>query len=156
MIKQKAIKQIRGFTVIEMMVAVAVVSILAVIAFPVYQGSVQRAARTEAKGALMELSQFMERNFTTNNCYHRTDGNCVAGWAAGQAGSVALPIDRSPAQGNTINYNINFQGNPGQTAYIIRAVPRGGQVDDDCGTLSIDQRGVRQARSNGVLVNGCW
>ena len=146
----------QGFNLIEMMIAIAVVAILAVVALPAYEGSVQRSARTEAQGALMELAQFMERNFTTNNCYHRTDRNCAAVWVAGQNGSVVLPINRSPRTGAVIHYNINFQGNPLSTSFIIRAVPRGGQANDECGTLSVDHRGVREARRNGALVQGCW
>lgn len=144
-----------GFTLIELVIAVAVVGLLAAIAIPSYQSSIQRGARTDAKGVLMELSQFMERNFTTNNCYHRTDGNCAAAWAAGQNGSVALPIVRSPSEG-VVHYNIRFRHNPHATRYTIEAVPNGNQANDECGTLIIDHRGQRKARRKGRLVNGCW
>jgi type IV pilus assembly protein PilE len=59
----------RGFTLIEMMITVAIIGILASIAYPAYQDYVRRAARADAKAVLMETAQFMERHFTTNNAY---------------------------------------------------------------------------------------
>ena len=55
------------------MITVAIVAILAAVAYPSYLDQVRRGNRAEAKAALMENAQFLERNYTVNSCYHRTD-----------------------------------------------------------------------------------
>ena len=59
----------RGFTLIELMIVVAVVALLAVVALPAYQDSVRKARRTEAKAALSEAAQMMERYLTEKGTY---------------------------------------------------------------------------------------
>ena len=67
----------KGFTLVELMIAVAIVGILASIAYPSYQDSVRKSRRADAKGALLGFANAMERHFTENNSYLRrwtTDG----------------------------------------------------------------------------------
>ena len=59
----------KGFTLIELMIAVAIVGILAGIAYPSYQDSVRKSRRADAKGALLGFANAMERYFTENNSY---------------------------------------------------------------------------------------
>ncbi len=79
----------RGFTLIELMIVVAVIAILAAIAYPSYQDSVRKSRRADAKAALLDLAQFMERNYTTANRYDQNS----AGTAINTA---ALPYGESP------------------------------------------------------------
>src|SRR4051812_18901770 len=58
-----------GFTLIEVMITVAIVSILASIAYPSYQESVRKAKRTEGRAALMQLLQQEERYYSQHNSY---------------------------------------------------------------------------------------
>lgn len=139
-----------GFTLIELLIAVAIIAILAAIALPSYRTSVQKGARADAKSILVENAQFMERNFTTNNCYHRTDASCASAWSAGAAGSVVLPAIQSPKTG-TARYNISFSGSPTETTFTIQAVPTGGQASDSCGTLTLTNTGAQTPATA-----GCW
>ncbi|MCP3674722.1 MAG: prepilin-type N-terminal cleavage/methylation domain-containing protein, partial [Gammaproteobacteria bacterium] len=63
------LKSTAGFSLIEVMIVVAIVSILAAIAFPSYQESVAKAKRADAQGALVSLAGVMERFYTENNTY---------------------------------------------------------------------------------------
>jgi type IV pilus assembly protein PilE len=142
-------KTIRGFTLIELMVAVAVVGILAAIAIPSYQTYVLRSNRSVARGDLVELQQWMERNYTLTNSYAAfPDGTALR--------SASLPFSQSPRSATTPNYTLSFTADPTATAYTLQAVPRNGQVKDTgCGTLTITSAGVRSV-SGSSSVNSCW
>ncbi|WP_295444239.1 type IV pilin protein [uncultured Thiodictyon sp.] len=139
-----------GFTLIELMVAVVIIAILAAAAYPSYREQVRRGHRAAVKGALLEDAQFLERNYTLNNCYHRTDGVCTSATA-----NLILPVARLPATG-TANYTIAVMYSAiapctlGQ-CFTLSAVPTGSMGGDSCGTLTLDQAGVQGA--NDVV---CW
>ena len=126
-----------GFSLIEIMIAVAVVGIISAIAIPSYSSYVQRSARTDAKSLLMENTQFMERYFTTNNTYV----------------GATLPNTVSPkgASGSAIRYNISFPADPTAGSYTVQAVPVNAQASDSCGTLSISNTGAQTPTTA-----GCW
>ncbi|MFZ5579044.1 MAG: type IV pilin protein [Pseudomonadota bacterium] len=133
----------KGFTLIELMIAVAIVGILAAIAYPSYQDSVRKSRRATAEGCLLELAQWMERYYTTNLRYDRN--------AAGAA--VALPATSCR---NDLDdyYDFAFNGVPTASAYALQAAPQGPQSADRCGTLGVNQTGVRS--SSGDNVDVCW
>ena len=83
-----------GFTLTELMITVAIVGILASIAYPSYQDSVRKSRRGDAKAALMENAGFMERYYSTNFRYTAT---------AGTAGCPALPVQCLPREVATAN-----------------------------------------------------
>ncbi len=146
-----------GVTLIELLVVLALIAILGGIAYPSYQEHVARANRAEAKGILLEAAQFMERNYTTNNCYHRSDNDCAAARTAGTAcasataGEISLPFCQSPKTGEA-RYNISFNALASQS-YTLQAVPTGIMAGDACGTLTLTHTGIQGAGGN---VADCW
>jgi type IV pilus assembly protein PilE len=118
------------------MVVVAIVGVLATIALPSYFQYTARGNRAEAKTALLTDVQFMERNLTDNNCYHRNDTNCTNATV-----TVALPVTQTPQSGTSL-YSIGVQAAT-STTYTLRAVPQNAMLNDPCGTLTIDQAGQK-------------
>ena len=137
---EKSIKacQAYGFTLIEMMITVAIIGIIAAIAFPLYQNQVEQTRMTTAQSDLLELSQWMERRYS-NGFDYRDGGN-----------NPALPYTQSPQNG-TAFYGITFAGNVTRDTFTLQAAPTGGQAGDDCGTLTLDEQGNR-----GAAQAGCW
>ena len=124
----------RGFTLIELMVAVAIVAILAAIAYPSYQQHVLRTHRKAAQGCITELAQWMERYYSTHMSYE----------------NATLPSTSCRSDLKT-RYIFSFSHAPTATTYTIQAIPSGSQADDVCGTLSLTHAGVRTPSTT-----GCW
>lgn len=130
-----------GFTLIELMIVVAVIGILAAIALPAYDRFVIKSRRSAGAACLMELAQFAERYHTTKMSYAGLN-------------TAALPATacRSELSGH---YVFSFQGSPTATAYTLQAVPQGAQAtkDTSCGTLRINEKGKKTTSGGG---SGCF
>ncbi|MDP1664345.1 MAG: type IV pilin protein [Methylobacter sp.] len=138
----------KAFTLIELMIAVAIVGILAGIAYPSYQNSVMTSRRADAKGALLGFANAMERHFTETNSY------LGAGTAGGNTGSPTIFSTTSPVDGGTPYYNLTINAATAGS-YTLNAAPTGAQANDQCGTLSLTQTGVRGI-STALSVTDCW
>jgi type IV pilus assembly protein PilE len=133
----------QGFTLIELMIVVAITAILAAIAYPSYRDFVRRSDRADAKSILLENAQFLERNFTLSNAYNKD--------SAGN--DISLPVAQAPRDG-TPRYDI--EGDFSATEFVLRAVPTGAQADDDCGTLTLNHQGKKDVEDATIDKAQCW
>lgn len=149
-------KTSQGFSLIELMIVVAVVGILSAIAYPSYTAYIQRSHRAEAKNYLQSVAQRLEQNYSLSGSYNATQG----GVAIDAAFIAATGFGVVPA-GGPARYNISFvAGSPAAGAYVLQAVPTGAQANDTCGTLLLNSQNLKGA--GGVLNNrapltlDCW
>lgn len=146
--------KLKGFTLIEVMIAVVIVAILAAVALPSYQNHVRRSNRAVAKAILLENAQFMEQIYTANNQYDATVGlDGIANTADDVA--VVLPIPQSPRTG-VMQYDVLLLPVTNAT-FTLQAVPvpTGSMAGDVCGTLTLTNTGVRGQGAGGDVA-GCW
>lgn len=130
-----------GFTLIELMIVVAIIGIVAAIALPSYSSYVARARRSDARTQLVQVAQFMQRFYAANDHY-ATD-------RSGNAIQIPGSLQVSPADGPKL-YDLSVT-TANATTYEIRMVPTAGRAmaNDKCGTFTLTSTGVR-----GVLVGG--
>ena len=127
-----------GFTLMELMIVVVIISILVAIALPSYQQYILRSRRIEGKNALLDLASRQERYYSINNAY--TDSAPNLGYGA----SAAFPV----AAGNYYQLNISAAN---ATSFTATVAPQGAQSADTCGTLQITQTGAKTADAS-----DCW
>lgn len=134
-----------GMSLIELMIVVAIVGILSAIAYPNYRQYVIRGNRTDAKTAMMQAAQGLEKCFTRFGRYNSVD--CTAYGALRAAGGVRSPNGK-------YQLTLAVVADP-EVEFSIQAAPLEGQVaDTKCGTLSLDQTGRRGASGSQPLT--CW
>lgn len=132
-----------GFTLIELMITVAIVAILASVAVPSYLESVRRGDRAEAIATLLEASNWLQRGYTVNNTYV----------GATTATLQAAGLGQSPKSGSA-KYNLTLTADKTTaTGYELVATP---VKSDKCGTFLLDETGKRTLSGNTATVDDCW
>ena len=134
-----------GFTLIELMIVVAVVALLAAVALPSYRAQVRKSKRTDAKMSLLDLASREERYSTTNNSYTHAYANL--GFASDFP--VAVP------SATTFNYALAVTA-AGTSTFTITATPNGDQVNDTCGTYQLTEQGVQSNTGATTDSATCW
>jgi type IV pilus assembly protein PilE len=125
-----------GFTLIELMIVVAIVSILAAIAYPSYTKYVQRGYRSEGIAQLNDAAARMERYYAQNSSYDvGTDLSKIGLTAASTTGKYGLSVTSN------------------STSYTLSSAPQGSQASDTCGTLTLNQAGTRTPDPSTTT---CW
>ena len=137
------LKTQHGFTLIEVMIVVAIVGILTAIAMPSYNEYIRRGHRADARAGLLQAQQWLERAATATGVY-----------------PTALPATLTWAADTTKRYTIGFQAGNTNAAYTLVATRKAGgpQATDRCGDFTVTNTGVRSAvnYTSGTSVTECW
>ncbi|MCF6323038.1 MAG: prepilin-type N-terminal cleavage/methylation domain-containing protein [Gammaproteobacteria bacterium] len=112
----------KGFTLIELMIAVVIIGIISAFAFPAYTEQVRKARQADTQGALVSLANAMERFFTQNNTF--------LGASVGTGAGDIFP-DEAPLDGTIKYYDLSILAQDG-TTYTVRAIPKGAQAGTGC------------------------
>jgi type IV pilus assembly protein PilE len=151
-----------GFTLIELMIAVAIVGILATIAATSYQRQVMQSHRTDARTALLDLAGREEKLFSTTNVYSASPAALGYGSSSTPATTIANAIQVGSSNGNN-DYNVVIltpdpaQGSAPNT-YSITATPIPGNpqaADTTCTSLVVNQLG-QQTATPAANTATCW
>jgi type IV pilus assembly protein PilE len=141
-----------GFTLIEQMVTVAIVSILATIAVTTYTSQIQKSRRTEAKTALLDLAGREERLFSTTNAY--SGDELFLGYATVSTAMTNMPFGNRYYTLTAVATN----NPPNPPTYTLTASPVAGQSqanDTTCGSFSVNQLGQETVTGTGTAAS-CW
>lgn len=152
--------QQHGFSLIELMIVVAVIGILAAIAYPSYREHIARSRRADAKTVIQEAAQVLERRYTECSNYNRKN-DCAS---AANMGEVLPSILTSSPKGGTTKW-YQMDTNNGKTAvttttFTLIFKPQGSQATDKCGSFSLTNTGVKTIidtpSGSTATVDDCW
>lgn len=142
-------KELQGFTLIELMIVVAVIGILAAIAIPNYQESMRKSRRSDAEGALLNFANAMERHYTQNSSYCDAGGadganSCFVGAAETGVNDTGTPpgnIFAAPGA-TAANYTFTIVA-ANASSFTLQATPRAGSAQAGNGALQLTSAGLR-------------
>ena len=142
-----------GFSLIELMITVAIVGIISAVAYPSYVDYVSKSRRADGMGALVSFAGAMERHFTVNSTYCGAGTSTTASCGpASSSGDPTIFPTEAPLDGSEKYYDLDISVVT-PTTFTITATPKNAQNGDSCGTLTLAHTGLRGKTGSGT---SCW
>lgn len=150
-------KQVKGFTLIEVMITVTIVAILSALAYPSYAESVRKGRRAEARAALLNFMQQQERNLTQHNTYAIVaQGATGTPFRTHSASSGAL-TDSSHVLGARRCQMVGTTDPELRDCVEVFAVPRTAALADAAASdIAVDSLGRRRCNGISTPLTPCW
>lgn len=136
----------RGYTLLELMIVVVIVSILAALAIPAFGRYAFRAHRVDGQELLLRIANAQERYYATNNHYGTLAEIGFSSSTGSEKGYYVASMDIASSSTAT-------------QAYIVQATPQNAQATDACGILTINNAGVKTPLASSASSNSngsCW
>jgi type IV pilus assembly protein PilE len=139
-----AMRRAAGFTLIELMITVAIIAILVAVAMPSYEGYLRKSRRADAQSFAQEVVARQQHFMLDRRAFADSITNAPA------AGGLGMTVPANVSEFYAVTMVVDNAAAP--PTLTITATPSGKQAYDPCGALSIDQRGVKAAAGTGK----CW
>ncbi len=132
-----------GFTLIEVLIVVAILGIIAAVAIPSYSSYITKTRRAEAMALLTEVAGEQERYFSENNSY------------AAALTEIGYPADAIDSEAGSYSVSITAQTATSFTLTAARVAGKPQERDDECGDLTINSIGTKGITGSGSVAD-CW
>ena len=154
-------KKQNGFTLIEVMIVVAIIGILSAIAMPSYNEYIRRGHRADARAGLLQAAHWLERAATATGVYSTTlPANLTWTGDANKRYQICFAKDKDCAAATKTSTSVNKSDKPTAEFDVVCIRKPGGQAKDKCGDLTVTNTGVRSAVPLSYTVSDlegeCW